>query len=488
MDKKDFKSLILLFLASFLIFYPVLNTYFSGDDFFHFKVSQTDGSLMGFIKLFGFYPFEERGIAFYRPLFREGLFNISYSLFGLNHLPFRILQFILHFVNTALVYVFIKKLFNNITVARFATLFFAISAAHIGSLYYLAGGVHSQAVLMFTLSCLLAFWNNRKRLSFVAFVLALMTDELALAIPALIVGIMWLKNTDKNWLNKKFFLDVVKNIWVHTLVVGVFLYMVVFVIGTSQSEVEYKINLNPKTFANTLSWYVAWSIGIPEMLVDFLGSGLKLNPDLMKNWGNYFKVIFISAGTFTAFLGLAILQNFKRWKLFKDKKFWFLVMWFIVGIMPVLFWPIHKKTVYLQVSLPAICTLFAYLLVNYKKPVLILGSLAFVALNITTIKLAENTYWAKQRGDVAQKLITDFKGQYPTLPQNAVVIVKNDPEYPFISKEWGGTSTQAYFVWNGSDALQLLYKDSGIRVEYEDKIDPETSFINPTYDFIAKIN
>lgn len=61
-----------------------------------------------------------------------------------------------------------------------------------------------------------------------------------------------------------------------------------------------------------------------------------------------------------------------------------------------------------------------------------------------------------------------MKSTYPTLPKGAIVYFKNDPQYPFLTQEWGGTSKQASLILNGADALQLLYNDPTLKVYYED--------------------
>ena len=89
-------------------------------------------------------------------------------------------------------------------------------------------------------------------------------------------------------------------------------------------------------------------------------------------------------------------------------------------------------------------------------------------LSITSAILGRTTYWAATRGKIAGRLVQLVKSKYPSLPQGSAIYFTNDPNYPFISEDWGGTSKQAYFALNGEDALQLLYNDSSLRVYYED--------------------
>ena len=151
-------GLIAVFLLVLLIYGKFLNLYFSQDDFFHLKISQTDGTIKEFLKLGTFRPFEQRGgIYFYRPIFREFLFNIYYGLFGLNALPFRLTQFAIHFVNITLVYIIFNFIFNRKTAALAGALFFAVAAANVGIISYLAGGIQVAGALVFYLSGVLSF-------------------------------------------------------------------------------------------------------------------------------------------------------------------------------------------------------------------------------------------------------------------------------------------------------------------------------------------
>ena len=152
------KLLAIVFVVSlvFILYHPALKTFFSQDDFFHFRVSQTDGTLGGFLSLFGFHSFEERKIAFYRPITRELPFNLSYAFFGLNPAPLRILSFLLLFANTYMVYLLIAKLFKNKTIGFFTSLFFA-TTSNTAALYYLAGGIQTIGATFFILLTLLLF-------------------------------------------------------------------------------------------------------------------------------------------------------------------------------------------------------------------------------------------------------------------------------------------------------------------------------------------
>ena len=292
MFKKIFPFFV-IYTIVIALYYPVFTTYFSHDDFFHFKVSMVDGGLGNFFKLFGFYSFEIKKIAFYRPIFRELLYSSFYFLFGLNQIPFRILEFIIHFINTYLVFSLIQKIYKNKVVSLISAFFFGISAANVSSFYYLAGGIQAQGATMFILLTLILFVNflDTKKpkyymFSYLTFLLGLMSHEQASLIPILLVGIILVKFKLRDALIK------IINLWPYFLTTAVYIFLNIKIIGYSSGETQYKMVFNLKTTANTLMWYTNWALGVPEMLIDFVKPGFNLNPDLMRYLGNYFRIIF----------------------------------------------------------------------------------------------------------------------------------------------------------------------------------------------------
>ena len=442
---------------SLLFFYPALSTYFTGDDFFHFTVAREG--------IFTISSFEQRGIAFYRPVSRELLYYTLGSLFGLNHLPFRVLQFALHFGNIYLVYVFVKRLFGDRIIAFFSTLFFALSAANVGILYYLAGGIQAQFATFFILLSALFFFKNRLA-SVAFFVLALGSHELAVMTPALLAGLVFVRR--KNFSE---FISVIKALGPYILLTLGYLYISFIAIGFSSTEAQYSLNFSPKTTLNTLSWYGVWALGLPEMTVDFVGSGLSLDPRLMRFWGKHYSFIFPAMAVVLLMLAAALLKLVgEKNRALRDKRLWVMVMWFVASLLPVLFLPVHKKTYYLAPGLLGFWTAFWYLILNSTKSRTVLAGVVVVlaVLNFSSSNLGSETYWAAKRGLIAEKLVKDLKSEFPSLPSGATLYIKNEPAYPKISGDWGGTSNQANFILNGSDAVRLLYDDPRLEVFYED--------------------
>lgn len=497
---KKLLPFLFIFIVVVLLYFPVLSTYFSQDDFFHFKISQTDGSFLGFLNLFGFHPFQERGIAFYRPISRELPFNLYYSIFGLNHIPFRVLIFILHFVNIYLVYNFTMGMFKNKNLSYFVSFFFGITAANVATLYYLAGGLQTLLATTFTLSSLIFFHKylnenslKFKILAFIAFLLGISSHEQAMIIPFLLTGLIFIFKPKK--IVKKYILTLLP----YFITIGVLLYLEIFKIGFSSQEQQYQAVFNFKTILNSLFWYSTWALGIPETLIDFVFPGFKLNPTLMRYWSNYYIIIFPAFFASAALILLAFVYLFLKNRLhFIDKKFLYHFFWYPLALLPVLVLPLHKSTHYLTISLLPFWTIIGLLIFNFyqelkkenaslSKTILSLLIILLIALSSTSALLGSTNYWAANRGKIAERLITDLKNKYPTLPKSAVIYFENDSNYPFVAKEWGGSSKQASLILNGADALQLLYKDPTLQVFYEDLLGSQAFKNKNIYSITAKI-
>lgn len=463
-----------------------------------FKVSQSDNTLGGFLNLFTIHPFSERGIAFYRPVFREALHNIYFSIFGLNHLPFRIILFVIHFINIYLVYRLILNLFKRKFLSLFTAFFFGASAANVSTLYYLAGGIEASGATMFALLTLIFYKKfiatskiKYQVLSIILALAAFSSHEIILSLPLILSGLVLISYPAKAFQRQ------LLKLWPFYLFLVIFLFIDLFLIGFSSNEEQYKFIINPKAILQSFIWYSAWAFGLPEMLLDFVLPGLKLNPALMRYWGEFYRVIFTaSALSALLLLGFIFYLLKKKATLFLDKKFIFLISWFLIGISPVIFLPSHKSSHYLVFVLPAFWSIIGLISLNFyqnipkKLPAVLVTSsliISLVILSTTSIKLGEKTYWASTRGKLAEKLITDVKTIYPSLPKNSIIYFINDPSHPYLSKEWGNTSKQASLILNGSDALGLLYKDQTIKVYYEDFGKPPPGSEGKTYTLRAKL-
>lgn len=484
-DKKIILGFFVVFLTVFIFYGDFLKLYFSQDDFFLLRVTLTDGSLNSFLKLFTFRPFEESGIYFFRPLFRELIFNQYYQLFGANPLPFRVTHFLIHFINTVLVYFVLLKILKEKNLAMISSFLFAILAPNVGILSYLAGGITVSGMLMLALISMLFQYryieSNQFKynfFSFIFFLLALSSHETASVLPIILLA----TRLRIEGFSFKSIINSIKNLWFYVLPVIVLFFVEVNVIGLPVNESGYGLNFSITRLLNSYFWYSLWSIGIPEMLVDFVGPGLNINPNLMKYWGNYFSVIF---ALFLIFF-LISLRTVK--KIMKDRSFFLFLFWFFIGITPVVFLPFHRQSHYLQIVLPAIVGLLALIykkLLENSKVLANIFLLSVISLSYTTNLLTRTTHWSIQRSIQAEILLSQFSQKYEKLPLGAKVYFTNNTTDPYFNEDWGRSSKQASIILSGNDALQIIYKDPTIKVFYEDLNKPTVG--DEVYPFEVRI-
>lgn len=225
-------------------------------------------------------------------------------------------------------------------------------------------------------------------------------------------------------------------------------------------------------------WYLVWAIGIPEMLIDFVRSGIRLDPNLMKYWGNYYQIIFPAFITLViGLIGLSVSLIRKHDRGIISWQFLGLIIWFIIAIFPVALLPEHKSTYYLALANVGLAGIFGILcdrgLFFQKLQWLVyIVVISFVVLSVESAFFGSKFYWAATRGRLAGKIINEIYGKYPKVPANTIFYIENDPSYPYVAKEWGGTSKQVMLAINNRDALRLLYHRNDLQVYYQDGLHP----------------
>lgn len=456
---------VLPFTLVVLFFWHTLFSYFSQDDFFHLRVvmdKEYEDIPSFFISL-------QKEYAFYRPLSRETLNLFMYRSFGLNPLPFHVVNLLLIMMNMVLVFLLAKKLTRNSTASYLAVLLYSINSIHSIEMYYLASVQTLIATLFILLSILFylsASSSKKYLLSLLFFVLGLFSHEISIVLIGIIFFLeLTVKNT-KIW-NKQ----LVKRL-LPFVVIGIFYLANTSLFNRLPEQQVYQPVLSIKSMVNTLSWYTLWLMGVPEFVIDFIGPKLAIDPTLMKWYGSFLKVflpVFLFSGMSFIFLVFRL-----RNKLLKDKLIWFILISYFISLSPFLFFPQHKSSYYLTLAACWFALLVALLLSRAWEKQLIPKILAviivaaFFIVSYQTTNLNKQTYWAAKRANAASFLMADIKQSYPSVGRGSIFYVKNDPNYPFIAKEWGGSSKQAFYILSGSDAFKLLFKDPTIEVYFED--------------------
>lgn len=446
-----FFSLILLI---FFLNYQPITSFFSQDDFFHLNAIANKS----LTEIPSFFVSLQKDYAFYRPLSRETYNLLMYQIFGLNPLPFHLINLTLIIAIGILVYLLAKKLSNLQWTAALSILIYFISSVHNVELYYLSS-IQLLLSTFFIILSLLSYLNQRFINSTIFFILALTCHESSVILPGILflAEMMILKRN-------------VKRLIPFFLISAAYL-LLTSLFSNLPGQSVYKPTFNVKNMINGLGWYIAWSFGLPEALVDFVGPKLNLNANFLKWYATYVKVIFpLIIFVFSSL----IISLYMNWKKINKSILFFVGFSFLFSILPFLFFPQHKFIYYLELASVFFSITLALIFTsrNDFKITNILFILIFILSLLTVYKQTNDlnilTYWAAKRSVAAKYLLERVKNDYSHVSLSTIFYFKNDPNYPFIAKEWGNSSRQAFYILSGNDALQLLYKDQTIRAFYED--------------------
>lgn len=447
------KTLFLIIFFAIILYLPSLGVYFSGDDFFHLRVSQVN-SISEIPSFFSFTK-NEHSVNTYRPLGTQVYFLLGQKLFGLNPIGYHIINVVSFAIILYLLYHFILKLTKNKDISLLTTFFYAFSTSNFSRIYYPSNFQELSLVIFFlaSLICLLNFWERHRPIDYfiglIFFLCALCSKETAVVFPfvALLIGIL-------------------RQISIRTLFASLFpfffilfsylpLRLLVFgpIIGDS-----YVWDFSPRVF-NTAFWYSLWTLGVPEMWVDFIGPGLKINPNLLKFYGP--ETLIITA-TFGLFLLFAFINFLRKRPFFHDLVFG--VSFAFLTLLPVLFLPWHKFSWVLSLPLVGVSFILSLFFYKSSRKILAIAILLYIVINLTSYWLTYRTHWLIQRGQVAKRIFTYFQKNYPNLDKSTVIYFYNNSA--IISAEWGSSKQIAPAISDGN-AFRVWYNQD-IKVLYED--------------------
>ena len=432
-----------VFLAPLIMFYPSLSGFFTNDDFFFLKLARAS-SLMDFLNFFN--PLKDLGaVGVYRPIPQRFIYFLDVGFFHQNPLFLHIVSFVTLFAIIILVSVLVRLLTKDNKIAMISAFLYAVSATHFGKLYYI-NQYQEFCMTLFFLASTIFFVKYELEtkairpfrnliLSLLLFILCLMSKETAVTLPfILVLTHFYLTFNNRIKVPIK---TLMLSLAPFFLILAAYLSLHFFSFGLVSGD-SYIWNFSPFKAINTLSWYGLWSLNIPEMLVDFIGSGLHVNPDLFKYWSKDIIqiLIFFSLQILVIFGTLIKLFKADRKNLNKDLiTLVFSCLWFIVTLIPVLFLPVHKFTLYLTLPLAGTVFALSYLLIESKISKVWIG--LFLAVwtitSILSLRLTVQTNWITRSQIESYKVYQYFKENGVSLSEKNVYFIdtKNDSNLPW---------------------------------------------------------
>lgn len=386
------KSLV-CFLLGFsliaLLFFPLLNLYFTADDFFVLQNIKLNNqkNLLNF-----FHPNNQ--LAYYRPLGMQLYFFIANKLFGLRFFYYHLLSLIFLLINSYLVFILIKKITRLPKVGIIGFLLYGTSSIHYLSI---AWAVNFSYILgtFFFLSAFTCWLEKKRTVFYVLFFLGLLVNELVVTLPIII------------FFHSLFFKKKLKPLFFIFTLTALYLILRFFIFKTDRSG-AYLISLNFKNIVNNYQWYFLWCLGWAEGMRDQFVNIYTLNPqtDFLINYSSQFYFYPVSMGIFILITGYLAIKNFSQEK----KILFFGFFWFLAGLLPVIFFPHHAYAHYNTISLVGLALAMSVLL--SKSQVVIIFLIVWIGVGITTVKLNSQIHWIIWHSQLSQKLVLKAQKEY----------------------------------------------------------------------------
>lgn len=434
-----------IYLLLSLIYIPALFNFFSGDDWFHLRLTQTS-SVSEFINFFSF-GHTAQSAAFYRPLSTQSFFFVFQKFFGLTAWPYYLFALVCFSYSLHLVYKFALTQFQDKNKSLLTTFIYGISVSNFTRIYFLSA-FQEIALVIFSLLCLLSFPKSKFK-SLVFFILALLSKETAIVLPLLLLI---------------FNFKIIKSKIVYlipTLIVSlIYLYFRFGVFGMVVGD-SYALNFSPAKALNTLMWYILWCFGAPELLIDYIGSGLRPIARLYTDYPFWWQSIFVLLFGALISLGVLLIKKIKK----INTQILMFVALFLISLAPVIFFPQHKFALELGLPLVGFALAVAWLLPVKRTVTKIIFLGFFIVLNLSMNYLTYTRHYSVNRSKTAERIVLYFSTSYPQFPQDIYFEFINDTDD--YGKEWG-SSKQISNITAGSELFKVLYKDKNIDVYFQD--------------------
>ena len=441
-----------------LLFLPSLWNFFSGDDWFHLRLTQIS-SLKEFFNFFSFSP-TNQSAAFYRPLSTQTFFFVFQQVFGLTAWPYYLFVLICFGFSLYLVYLFALSQFKDKSRSFLTAFIYGVSISNFTRLYFLSA-FQEIALVIFSLLCLLSFQKSKVK-SLLFFILALLSKETAIVLPVLILTFNFRE------IQKKItgFLPVI-------IISLMYLYLRFSIFGLAQGD-SYIWNFSPVKALNTLSWYTLWSLGAPEFLVDYIGSGFQPIARFFTDFPLWWHVILGLLLPTVILLAILFIKKIKK----IDLNFLKYLLLSLVSLAPVTFLPQHKFSLELGLSLVGFSLLVVNLLPVRKTVLSIIFFSFYIALNLSMNYLTYSRHYAVSRGNISRSVYKYISENYSTPPQDHYFEFINDVgDY---GKEWG-QSKQISQALSSSDFFKVYYKNKDVKVYYQDMAEEKPTNLRPTF-------
>lgn len=205
--------IVYIFLLTIVLYSPILNNYFVGDDFTWLRWAADCKNNCSPLPTILHYFTSSDGF-FYRPGTKL-YFYLMYQSFWLNQVIYHMVSIFLHFAVTTLLFILARKIFKKDLLAFSSALLFLILSGPVEGVFWIAATGHLFNAMFGILSLLLFIaWEEKRKYyyyigSFICVSLALIFHELGVVFPLLILAYKYKEESlsgVKNLIKKPYYL------------------------------------------------------------------------------------------------------------------------------------------------------------------------------------------------------------------------------------------------------------------------------------------
>lgn len=438
MYRKNITLFLIVSVLTFFLFRHTFSTYFFQDDWFSLSISQpkTIGEFFSF-----FVP--RADVIYYRPLGMQVPFFLNQVLFGLNPFPFRVATFTFHLFNGYLLFRILEFFLKEKRLAFFGTLLYLTSSVHL-TIFYWAATFAFVLAPTFYFGSFLLFLKGKYWLSLIVFILGIMTNELMMTLPFMISIYLVME--------KKFKLRRIVTFFAVSSVYLLFRVWRSFPATASYSRAE---NLNE--LLRNLRDYFLWTFNWPEEIHNQFVTFFKLNPLFLKDFGGTVFLFLLSMLVF-----MVCLWFLPAWQIMWHKQISRFRLgafgwgWFLVTLLPVLYFGQHRFSYYLPIPLAGLLvgsfslfqTWSGKQAKKFTTGILVIVGLLWYLAAWKNIEFNTYVHWAPRRAALSRQIVKQMISVYPTLPRGSVVVINGQSD-----------EEESKWALGDQNALRVIYQD-----------------------------
>lgn len=375
--------IFLLFIISLVVFSPSLFGGFLWDDEHLIVHNPAVKSLknipMAFGRSFFYKSFETPQITYWRPAVTI-VNTLQYAIFGLRAFWWHLFNMVLHAVNVALLYYFMKKIMNiERNVSFLAALFFGIHPVHAEAVCFISGRTDILALSFIWVSFLFYFNKNGghwiyKLASIFFFLLGLLSKELVLMFPLALIAVEYVRSGEssiRTWF-KKDFPPLIKSLAPY-FIVGVIYVFIRFLFVKGIETPHYP----------TGSAITTW-LTMPKVYLRYILLIFSIR-DTSCDYTNFFQIETspFAFGVLAPAIVILAITLLTLWLFIKKHKafpgiFWFLIFLFpVLNILPLGIWMAER---YLYIPFLGLSLILASFEKKIKKELIPLYAILFIVV------------------------------------------------------------------------------------------------------------